>query len=208
MKHFFLNLIGYISICIYPYKLSKFISTFLDYIASKRFKYLSHNKGQVFMERPFYILGHKYIKYKSFYSHAGLRIECWDRYEENKYAPIVSIGKNVCFNFRCHIGAINRIEIGDNVLIGSNVLITDHSHGLNDGSDIRVCPAKRKLHSKGPVIIEDNVWIGENVCVLPNVKIGYNSIIGANSVVTRDVPPYSVVVGNPAQIIKNIKNEK
>ena len=208
MKSFCLDLISYLSLCLYPYRLSRFISIFFDYVASKRFKYLSRNNGQVFMERPFHILGHKYIKYGSFYSHAGLRMECWDKYEGDGYTPIISIGKNVCFNFRCHIGAINKIVIGNNVLIGSNVLITDHSHGFNNKSDIENSPAKRKLYSKGPVVIEDNVWIGENVCVLPNVKIGCNSIIGANSVVTKDVPPYSVAVGNPVQIIKSIKNEK
>ena len=53
MKQFILNLIGRLSLYIYPYQLSIFISTFFSYIASKRFKYLSHNHGQVFMERPF-----------------------------------------------------------------------------------------------------------------------------------------------------------
>ena len=109
-------------------------------------------------------------------------------------------------NFRCHIGAINQIIIGDNVLIGSNVLITDHSHGINDDEDIDIAPSKRKLYSKGPVIIEDNVWIGENVSILPNVRIGKNSIIGANSVVLKDVPAYSIVAGNPAKVIKCIKD--
>jgi len=51
------------------------------------------------------------------------------------------------------------------------------------------------------------VWIGENVCVLPNVRIGRNSIIGANSVVIKDVPPYSVVAGNPVKLIKKISDE-
>ena len=91
MKQFILNLIGRLSLYIYPYQLSIFISTFFSYIASKRFKYLSHNHGQVFMERPFYILGHKYISYNSFYAHAGLRIECWDKYEGYEYTPSVSI---------------------------------------------------------------------------------------------------------------------
>ena len=64
---------------------------------------------------------------------------------------------------------------------------------------------KRPLHSKGPIIIEDNVWVGENVCILENVRIGKCSIIGANAVVTHDIPPYSIAVGVPAKVIKKIK---
>ena len=66
--------------------------------------------------------------------------------------------------------------------------------------------AKRRLHSKGPIIIEDNVWIGENACILENVRIGKCSIIGANAVVTHDIPPYSVAVGVPAKVIKTIRS--
>ena len=65
-------------------------------------------------------------------------------------------------------------------------------------------PSLRKLYSKGPVIIEDNVWIGEGVAILPNVIIGENSIIGANAVVTKDIPRNSVVGGNPAKIIRTL----
>ena len=154
---------------------------------------------------PSYIIGHKYIKHKHFTSCSGLRIECIDSYREYKYHPLLKIGDNVHFNYRCHIGCVNKIIIGDNVLIGSNVLITDHSHGYNDYSDIENVAAHRYLYSKGPVVIEENVWIGENVCILPNVRIGKNSIIAANSVVTKDVPQYSVVGGVPAREIKTIK---
>lgn len=205
MKHFLLNSIAYCSLIIFPYQLSRFISLLFDYIASKRFRYCSKNTGLVFMERPFYIKGHKYITYNSFYSHAGLRLECWDEYCNERFTPSIIIGENVCFNYRCHIGAIDKIVIGNNVLIGSNVLITDHSHGYNDGRDIGISPADRRLVSKGPVIIEDDVWIGENVCILPNVTVGHHSVIGANSVVTKNIPPYSIVAGNPVKIIKEIK---
>ena len=59
--------------------------------------------------------------------------------------------------------------------------------------------------SKGDVIIGKNVWIGDKVTILPNVKIGDGVVIGANSVVTKDIPPCSVVAGNPAKIIKHQK---
>lgn len=99
-----------------------------------------------------------------FYAGPGLRIECIDSYGLQKFSPKLIIGDNVSFNFRCHVGCINRIIIGNNVLIGSNVLITDHSHGYNDSSDINTPAKDRYLYSKGPVVIEDNVWLGENVC--------------------------------------------
>ncbi|MNY78908.1 Galactoside O-acetyltransferase [compost metagenome] len=65
-------------------------------------------------------------------------------------------------------------------------------------------PAKRRLYSKGPVIIEDNVWLGEGVVVLPGVTIGENSIVGANAVVTKSIPKNCVAGGNPARIIREI----
>jgi acetyltransferase-like isoleucine patch superfamily enzyme len=60
------------------------------------------------------------------------------------------------------------------------------------------------VFSKGPVIIEDGVWIGEGACVLPGVRVGRFAIVGANAVVTRDVPPYTVVGGVPARPIRTL----
>ena len=138
MKHYFMDVMGYLSLLIYPYKLSHFFSLLFDHIASRRFRFLTHNVGKVLLERPFYVIGHKFIKYENFYSHAGLRLECWDMYQGIKFNPSIVIGKNVCFNYRCHIGAIDNITIGDNVLVGSNVLITAHSHGYNDQRDCHI----------------------------------------------------------------------
>ena len=198
---FFIRLTLYI----YPNALAIFISKCRNFIASRRFCYLSGNAlAEVHLEKPFYISGYKYIKIGSFYSLPGLRMECLDSFAGEKFRPSIKIGENVIVNFRCHIGAINKIVIGNNVLIGSSVLITDHSHGYNDKSDIEEEPIKRRLYSKGPVVIDDNVWIGENAAILPNVHIGRNSVIGANSVVIRDVPAYTVVAGNPAKVIRSI----
>ncbi|MDP1842845.1 MAG: acyltransferase [Sediminibacterium sp.] len=139
-----------------------------------------------------------------FFALQNLRLEAWDKYGSIEYAPEIIIGNNVCFNTDVHIGAINKVFIGDNVLIASRVYISDHSHGEITAEAIKLPPSKRALFSKGPVIIENNVWIGEGVSILPDVIIGVNSIIGANSVVTRSIPPNSVVVGNPARVIKTI----
>ena len=64
----------------------------------------------------------------------------------------------------------------------------------------------RKTGTYGrPVVLEDRVWVGINATILPGVRIGYGAIVGANSVVTKDLPPMTVVAGNPARIIKELK---
>jgi abequosyltransferase len=131
-----------------------------------------------------------------------LRIETIEEYFGEKYHPRLVIGDNVSFNNDCHIGCINKIEIGNNVLGASRIYITDHYHGAIMPEDINTVPVHRKLTSKGPVIIGDNVWIGEGVTILPGVTIGNNAIIGANSLVNKDIPQDAVAAGVPAKVIK------
>lgn len=203
-----LSIFSYCSIWLFPYNLSRKYKAIRDFILSRRFDIITSSKnGCAHLESPIYIIGHKYIHYSNFVSKPGLRLECIDYYEGVKYYPTLVIGKNVNFNFRCHIGVINNVVIGDNVLIGSNVLITDHFHGYSNNTDIHIPPIKRNLYSKGSIIIGNNVWIGDNVCVFPGVKIGDNCIIGANTIVNKDVPENSVVAGNPLKIIRKIKSD-
>jgi lipopolysaccharide O-acetyltransferase len=99
---------------------------------------------------------------------------------------------------------MEKVKIGNNVLIASKVFISDHSHGRYDGIDQDspdTIPKDRKLFCK-PVIIEDNVWIGEFVSILPGVTIGKGSIIGTMSVVNKSIDAYSIAVGCPARVIK------
>ena len=191
--------IGRASLWLCPVRPYERIHVTCNLIASYRFAYRTPTHVRCYIERPFYIFGPEYIHLgQNFCTRPGLRIECLKRLE---HPPVLIIGNNVTVNFNVHIGVINRIEIGNNVLIGSNILITDHSHGNTRREDLDTPPGWRPIVSKGPVIIEDDVWIGENVSILQNVRIGHNSIIGANAVVTKDVPPYSKVIGNPMQII-------
>lgn len=132
-------------------------------------------------------------------------IECYDTYEGVKFTPRFEIGNNSSFGDNGHISCINIVKIGNNVRIGRKVFITDNAHGASARELLDIRPNLRPLISKGPVIIEDNAWIGEMVCVLPGVRIGKGSIIGANAVVTKDVPQYCVVGGNPAHIIKDLR---
>jgi len=115
----------------------------------------------------------------------------------------IIIGERVNVSDWVHIGALSCVTIGNGCLLGSKVLITDHSHGI--AADILLPeplrPDARLLHSKGPVVLEDNVWLGDSVVVLPGVRIGRNAIVGANSVVTRDIPTNTVWAGMPAKQI-------
>lgn len=121
-----------------------------------------------------------------------------------KFTPKIIIGNNCSIGDSGHITAINMIKFGNNVLLGPKVLITDNSHGVFNEKYIDVAPNRRPLNSKGPVIIEDNVWIGEKASIMPGVRIGYGSIIAANSVVTKDVPRKCIVAGAPAKVVRSI----
>lgn len=116
--------------------------------------------------------------------------------------PEIVIGKNCSFGINNHITCTNKITIGDYCLTGKWVTITDNSHGSTEKDFLSIPPIKREMVSKGPVIIGKNVWIGDKATILPGVTIGDSAVIAANSVVTKDVPPYCVVAGNPARIVK------
>lgn len=124
---------------------------------------------------------------------------------EYPYRPQIRFGKGFHASERLHISALNRIEVGNNCLFGSCVYISDHNHGAYKGEDQShpdELPILRKLVSHGPVVIGDNVWIGDNVTIVGPVRIGDGAVVGANSVVTRDVPDNMIVAGIPAKIIK------
>jgi lipopolysaccharide O-acetyltransferase len=121
----------------------------------------------------------------------------------------ISIGNNVNISDFVHIGSSTSVTIDDGVLIGSKVLITDHSHGLAKGKTteylINTRPNLRPIVSKGPVAIEKNVWIGDGACILSNVTIGEGAIIGANAVIVKNVPPFTVWGGIPAKLIYRLE---
>lgn len=116
--------------------------------------------------------------------------------------PNLSIGNNCSFGAYNHITCANKITIGYSLLTGKWVTITDNSHGETDKDTFGIWPQKRSITSKGHVVIGNNVWIGDKATILPGVTIGDGAVIAANAVVTKDVPAYSVVGGNPAKVIK------
>ena len=123
---------------------------------------------------------------------------------DQHFSPSLTIGNNCSIGARSHITCTHSITIGDNLLTGPNVLITDNAHGEAVRELLDTAPNYRPLHSKGPVVIEDNVWIGEKASIMPGVHIGRGAIIAANSVVTHDVPAYAVVAGIPAKVVKQL----
>jgi len=125
--------------------------------------------------------------------------------KKNTRKKLINFGDRVIINDNVHVAAALSVTIGNDVLIGSKVFISDHNHGVYSGdtghSSPLTSPNDRPIIGT-PVVIEDNVWLGEYVAVLPGVTIGKGSIIGAMSVVSRSIPPYSIAVGAPAKIIK------
>jgi acetyltransferase-like isoleucine patch superfamily enzyme len=139
----------------------------------------------------------------------GCRIEAYPLDKNSKTKTLV-FGSNIQINDYVHITAMESVKIGNNVLMASKIYISDCSHGSYSGNDNdsnpESVPQERPLFSK-PVVIEDNVWLGEFVSVLPGVTIGKGSIIGANSVVSRDIPPNVIAVGSPAKPMKKFNFE-
>ena len=92
------------------------------------------------------------------------------------------------------------IAIGDNILIGHNVVLATLNHNI--------CVSKRSELFAAPIVIEDDVWIGANVTITSGVTIGKGSIVAAGAVVTKDVPEYSIVGGVPAKVIRELTEEE
>jgi maltose O-acetyltransferase len=115
----------------------------------------------------------------------------------------VGSGRNITIGAVCEINEHVRIletKIGDYVMIAPNVsLLGGFTHPFDDLSSPMVL--QPDLY-KGPIVIEDDVWIGINAVIMPGVHIGKGAVVGANSVVTHDVPPYSVVGGTPARVLR------
>ena len=151
---------------------------------------------------PIQIRGRNKIIFSSgFTSGKSCRIEVFSSLNQ---VGRLKFGKNCQINDNVHIAACESITIGDNVLIASRVFISDHNHGRYTGANPSIPsepPEKRQLYSS-PIVIEDNVWLGEGVAIMPGVKIGYGCVVGANSVVTKNLPEKTICVGVPAKIIK------
>ncbi len=128
-----------------------------------------------------------------------------DPWGEDKDRITLKIGNEVSINSGTFINAHNYVEIGDGTIMGKNVLIADTKHNFSDPT---------KTVKDNPVTLEDPVIIGKgcgiafNSFIFPGVKIGKHAIVSANSVVTKDVPDYGVVGGNPARLLRRYDVEQ
>jgi acetyltransferase-like isoleucine patch superfamily enzyme len=142
--------------------------------------------------------------------YGGLWLEAVENYRGQSFSPRIYIGDRVSFSKDVHITCIEHITIGNDVLFGSRVYVSDHNHGRYAGvqqSHPDEPPAERALSPGGQVIIESNVWIGDNVVIVGPTRIGTGVIVAANSVVKGDIPPFIMIAGAPAKTIKKFDLE-
>lgn len=155
---------------------------------------------------PITIRGKKYIDFgNELTTGRYCRIEVNGKHDKR----IIVFGDRVNIGDMVRISASESIVIGNDVLIGSRVTIVDNSHGFYFGdkqSSPNIPPNERPLSTK-PVIIKDNVWVGEGAVIQKGVTIGKGSIVAANTVITKNVPDNCLVGGIPASIIKKFDTE-
>lgn len=206
-----LVLIGVVLSYIYNFRIYSAISSIKKYVYTGLFKrhFESFGKGSEIKPSFLMLIGPQYISIgKNCYIGSRVQLTAWDStYVGGDCKPEIILGDGVSIGDESQVTAINRIVIGNGVLTGKKVLITDNSHGEVTREMMDTAPLKRQVVSKGEVVIGDNVWIGEKATIVANVKIGQGSVVAANSVVTKDVPPYCVVGGCPAKIVKHLSNE-
>ena len=209
----FLSLMGYMFYFIFPQKLSRWFEV-LYHIIYTSWKKHCFKSFHGIMEVEVKVSGGSFIEV-GYNTLIGKRVEfqAITKFNEQTFAPRIVIGNNCQVMHDVQISSTNKVLIGNNVGIAARSLITDSVHGnfnmksfeYSDGSEIPDVFTKnvftRELYSKGPVIIEDDVHIAMNCIILPGVTIGHNSVISANTVVDKNIPPYSIVSGNPCRVI-------
>lgn len=120
-------------------------------------------------------------------------------YGDKKFNSRIILGDGTFANRDLNLTAAFEINIGKEVVFGPNVFLTDFDHGYEDVAKSRL---QTELVSKGPINIGDRCWIGANSFIGSGVILGEYCVVAANSVVTKSFPPYSVVAGVPAKLIK------
>jgi len=112
-------------------------------------------------------------------------------------SALLIVTKSLIGDF-CHIAAVRKVVIADNVLMANRIYISDNVHTF---ADINQSVIDQPVAFKNEVTIGEGAWLGENVCVI-GASVGKNSVVGANSVVTKDIPDFCVAIGTPARVVK------
>lgn len=128
----------------------------------------------------------------------------------------IRIGNHTCIYRKSILGSVTNISVGDCVIISNHVHIYDNNnHPTSPRARREMCqngfegePWHWSHAASAPIVIEDNVWIGEYAAILKGVTIGTGAIVASHAVVTKDVPPYTIVAGNPARVVKEIENDE
>ena len=159
-------------------------------------------KGDVAIHRTAKIEGKIEIPWRSGKVRIGAdtRIACWVCLRP--YGGSIKIGDHCSVNSFTHISGNGDVEIGDNVLIATQCVLISANHNFDDTT----YPISAQGETRKRIIIEDDCWLGAGVKVLSGVTIHQGSVIGAGSVVTKDIPPYSVVTGVPGKVIRSRVN--
>jgi maltose O-acetyltransferase len=110
----------------------------------------------------------------------------------------IEMGESVGFNYGCYVNGYGGLVIGDGTIFGPHTMIHTANHRMDPDR-----PIPEQGWEESPVHIGAQCWIGMGVCILPGVSIGEGCVVGAGSVVTDDLEPYTVAVGNPAKAVKS-----
>ena len=112
-------------------------------------------------------------------------------------SEFIELGNGVGFNYGCYINGFGGLTIGDHTMFGPYAMVHTANHEIDPDK-----PLQDQGHIKKPISIGKECWIGMGAIILPGVTIGDGVIVGAGSVVTKDLPSYTVAVGNPCKVIK------
>lgn len=149
-----------------------------------------------FIIRPIGLFAKNYRQLcgKMILDHCGNNVNI---YPGAQFSSSVELGNNSDIGHKCRLNG--KVIIGNNVIMGPEVVVFTSNH-ITDRTDIAI--KYQGSTSIDPVVIGDDCWIGSRAIILPGVKIGKGAVVGAGAVVTKDIPDFAIVGGNPARVIK------
>lgn len=204
-----LNPLSHILSFLYPYKIHQKLQSKKDFLYTLWIRnFIGHVGENSTICKPCSLQGEGQ-KNISIGNHTIIQsnsiLGCWVKYGKQEFPNAsITIGNECSIGEYNHITACNKITIGDGLLTGRYVIISDNSHGGLSMEDSIIKPVKRSLKSKGEVVVGNNVWLGDKVAVLAGVHIGNNVIVAANAVVTKDIPDNCIVAGVPGKVIAQL----